>query len=55
MDYEGVYYVEFTNGEIKEIDILTTVMHSMGWPIVVIGADGKSYNWMTIISLWKKV
>lgn len=54
MDFEGPHYVEFTNGEVKEIDILHVVMHSMGWPLLLVSADGKSYNWMTVISLWKK-
>jgi hypothetical protein len=52
--FEGLYEVEFTNGETREIDVMKQIVDREAHPLWLVCATGKIYNWMNIISVRKK-
>jgi hypothetical protein len=52
-DFQGLYEVEFTNGETRLVDV-QQIPDSYGHPVWLICTTGKIYNWMNIISVRKK-
>lgn len=51
---EGLFSVEFTNGDIKEINVSRNLVDAQAFPIYLERSDGTLFNWKNIISITKK-
>ncbi len=52
-EIKGVFDVEFTTGETRNIDIKVNITNPNAIPLYLIDSDGRLYNWGNIVSIRK--
>ncbi len=50
----GVYEVELTTGETREVAVKRNFVDSRSFPLYLESEDGRLYTWQNIISIKKK-
>jgi hypothetical protein len=50
----GPQFVEFTNGRVRKIDVEGFTRDVNGWIMLLVGTDGKIYNFNNIIGMKKE-
>ncbi len=52
-ELKGVFEVEFTTGEKRNVEIVVNITNPHAVPLYLIDSDGRLYNWGNIISIRK--